>query len=178
MSRPKYIDSHNILKFDIRQNRFNNLPLHIIAGKMFLHLLLSIFIYYANTYDCGGWGILARKVSKEDGFELTCPNNEHKVLINATRLCCIPQPDCPPGLVPETPQDPDKYYDRSLEIGCRVAPETTSKQTASQAWDRSSGRIGHEHPTTYDTTMGGSNSSIMYCNYYIVCNMCRNSYSC
>ena len=103
---------------------------------MFLHLLLSIFIYYSNANDCGGWGILARKVSKEDGFQLTCPNNEFKVLINATQSCCILQPDRHPSLVPETPQDPNKYYDRSLEIGCRVAPETTSKQSASQAWDK------------------------------------------
>ena len=102
---------------------------------MFLYLFLSIFIYYANAYHCGGWGILVRREPKEDGFQLTCPNNEYKVLMNATELCCIPQPDCPPGLVPETPLDPDKYYDRSLQIGCIEAPETTSKQTTSQAWD-------------------------------------------
>ena len=46
-------------------------------------------------------------------------------------VCCIPQPDCPPGLVSETPQDPDKEYDGATsEIGC-VEPLTDSSKPES-----------------------------------------------
>ena len=50
------------------------------------------------------------------GYKFTeppCPINAYK-LITKGKLCCVPQLDCPPGHIPETPQDPDKYYNGSL----------------------------------------------------------------
>ena len=40
-------------------------------------------------------------------------------------ICCINMPDCPPGLLPETPFNPTKIYDENLEIGC-ISSESIS----------------------------------------------------
>ena len=93
---------------------------------MLLYLIIVILIIPANSDYCNGWG----KVAKQDPkfLDISCPDDTYKMLIQGN-LCCIPQPDCPPGLIPETALYSNKYYNGSLEIGCIEAPETTSKSS-------------------------------------------------
>ena len=91
---------------------------------MFVFLLLLTFLNDVNCDDpCNGWG-----QAIPEGKD--CPRTSYRMRINDkfNSICYIPQPDCPPGLVSETPQDPDKEYDgSSLEIAC-VIPPTTKRQ--------------------------------------------------
>ena len=91
---------------------------------MFVFLLLLTFVNDVNCHDpCNGWG-----QAIPEGKDR--PRTSYRTRINDkfNSICCIPQPDCPPDLVPETPQDPDEEYDgSSLEIAC-VIPPTTKRQ--------------------------------------------------
>lgn len=92
---------------------------------MIVYIVFSIFINCINGFDeCNGWG---HPVA--EGTD--CPSTYYRTRTNKLNtICCIPQPDCPPGLLPETPQDPNKEYDGTLEIGCTVPSKPESSPTS------------------------------------------------
>ena len=108
--------------------------LHFVIETVIPYFALLIFIYPTTAQKgCNSWGY-----QLADGAN--CPTMHYRTRINNefNLICCIPQPDCPPGLVPETLQDLNKEYDGTLEISCVEAPKLTTRPESSSTSSKTS----------------------------------------
>ena len=98
---------------------------------MKLIIIVAVFVFsYADNYDvkkkkklmealnvsdrCGGWGKEIENMKAYNAVKKHC-----YLTFRLNVLCCIEKPDCPDGLVPETPIFPNLLYPiETLELGC------------------------------------------------------------
>ena len=92
------------------------------------NVFASAFIHLHSLHKCISLWQLGNPCKKRI-HRRRISTNLYKVLINATVLCCV--------LQPETPYDLDKYYKGHVEIGCIEAPESSCDDlTSTKAWDK------------------------------------------
>ena len=64
--------------------------------------------------ECGGWGVVVKNEIHYDKIKETC-----YLTIRNGVLCCISKPDCPQGMIAETPIKPYHVFPlKSIQIGC------------------------------------------------------------